>query len=64
MASDDRNLRKFTNKQLKALRQEVIAEEIRRIEEDLNAFMLSVTAYIEEDSKIPHIIIADSNASK
>lgn len=64
MASDERNLKKLTNKQLDDLRQEVIAEEIRRVEEDPNAFVVSATTSIEEDLKILDIILADNNISE
>jgi len=64
MASDERDLRKLSNKQLDKLRQEVIAEEIRRVEEDPNAFVISATASIEEDLKIVDAILANTDLSK
>ncbi len=64
MASDERNLRKLSNKELDKLRQEVIAEEIRRIEEDPNAYVVSATASIEQDLKILDTILTKADLSK
>lgn len=64
MASDERNLRKLSNKKLDKLRQEVIAEEIRRIEEDPNAYVVSATASIEEDLNILDTILTKADLSK
>lgn len=64
MASDERDLRKLSNKELDKLRQEVIAEEIRRIQEHPNAFVVSATAFIEEDLKIVDARIANTDLSK
>lgn len=64
MASDERDLRKLSNKELDKLRQEVTAEEIRQIEADPNAFIVSATAFIEEDLKIVDAILANTDLSK
>lgn len=64
MASDERNLRKLSDKELNKLRQEVIAEEIRRIEEDPNAYVVSATASIEQDLKILDTILTKADLSK
>lgn len=64
MASDERDLKKLSLKELDKLRQEVIAEEVRRIEEDPNAVVVSATASIEEDIKILDTILASSGLSK
>lgn len=64
MASDERDLKKLSLKELDKLRQEVIAEEVRRIEEDPNAVVVSATASIEEDIEILDTILASSGLSK
>jgi hypothetical protein len=63
MASDERNLKKLSNKELNKLRQEVMAEEIRRIEEDPNSYVLPATASIEEDLKILDTILTKADLS-
>lgn len=63
MASEERDLRKLSNKELDKLRQEVIAEEIRRVEEDPKACVVSATALIEEDLKIVDAILANTDSS-
>lgn len=64
MASGERNLRRLSDKELDGLRQEVIAEEIRRIEEDPNAFVIPASASIEDDLKILDIILAKADISE
>ena len=63
MASSELNLRKLSDKQLDSLRQELIAEEIRRVEEDASAFVVSASAAIEEDLKILDIILGKADLS-
>lgn len=64
MASNELNLRELSDKQLDSLRQELIAEEIRRVEEDSAAFVVSASAAIEEDLKILDTILAQADLSK
>ncbi|KJH72831.1 hypothetical protein [Aliterella atlantica] len=64
MARDERDLRKLSLRKLDNLRQEVIAEEVRRIEEDPKVFVVSATAPIEEDLKIVDAILANTDSSK
>jgi hypothetical protein len=64
MASSERNLRKLSDRELDCLRREVLAEEIRRIEEDPNAFVVPAAAPIEEDLKILNTILDRANLSE
>jgi hypothetical protein len=61
MARDKRNLKKLSDEELNQLRQEVIAEEIRRIEESPNSLLVSAEASIEEDLKVLDAILANKN---
>lgn len=63
MASGERNLKELSDRELDSLRQEVIAEQIRRIEEDVNAFSVPGSASIEEDLKVLDTILAQANPS-
>lgn len=63
MASGERNLKELSDRELDSLRQEVIAEQIRRIEEDANAFSVPGSASIEEDLKVLDTILAKANPS-
>lgn len=63
MASGERNLKELSNRELDSLRQEVIAEQVRRIEEDANAFIVPGSASIEEDLKVLDTILAKVNPS-
>ena len=63
MASSERNLRRLSDKQLDSLSQKLIAEGIRRVEEDSSAFVVSASAAIEEDLKILDTILAKANLS-
>lgn len=64
MASDEGNLRKLSNKELDKLRQAVIAEEIRRIEEDPNSYAVPANASIEDDLKILDTILTTADLNK
>lgn len=61
MANGELNLKKLTDKELDLLRQETLAEQIRRIESDPNAYVISGESSIEEDLKILNIILAKTN---
>lgn len=63
MASGERNLKELSNRELDSLRQEVIAEQVRRIEEDANAFIVPGSASIAEDLKVLDTILAKANPS-
>jgi ribosome-binding ATPase YchF (GTP1/OBG family) len=64
MASNERNLRNLSDRELNCLRREVLAEEIRRIEEDPKAFVVPASAAIEEDLKILDTILDRANLTK
>jgi len=55
------NLKKLTDRELDLLRQETLAEQIRRIESDPNAYVVSGESSIEEDLKILDLILAKTN---
>ncbi|MGL5874194.1 MAG: hypothetical protein ACRC2R_17805 [Xenococcaceae cyanobacterium] len=61
MARDKRNLKELSDEELNELRQEVIAEEIRRIEQASNSSIVSAVASIEEDLKVLDVILAKTN---
>ena len=61
MENNERDLRKLSDRQLDNLSQDVIAEQIRRIEEDPNAFVVDGSASVEEDLKVIDIILAQTN---
>ena len=61
MANNERDLRKLSDRQLDNLSQNVIVEQIRRIEEDPNAFVVPSAASVEEDLKVIDIILAQTN---
>ena len=61
MANNERDLRKLSDRQLDNLSQDVIVEQIRRIEEDPNAFVVPSESYVEEDLKVIDIILAQTN---
>jgi hypothetical protein len=58
MASNGINLTLLSDQELDRLRQAVIAEEIRRIEQDPNAIVIEADAPIEEDLKALDAILA------
>ncbi len=60
MANNERDLRKLSDRQLDSLSQDVIVEQIRRIEEDPNAFVVPGAASVEEDLKVIDIILAQT----
>ena len=61
MANNERDLRKLSDRQLDNLSQDVIVEQIRRIEEDPNAFVVPSKFSVEEDLKVIDIILAQTN---
>jgi hypothetical protein len=61
MARDKRNLKELSDEELNELRQEVIAEEIRRIEQNSHSSIVSAEASIEEDLKVLDAILAKIN---
>ena len=61
MANNERDLRKLSDRQLDNLSQDVIVEQIRRIEEDPNAFVVPSESSVEEDLKVIDIILAQTN---
>ena len=61
MANNERNLRELSDRQLDNLSQDVIVEQIRRIEEDPNAFVVPSESSVEEDLKVIDIILAQTN---
>ncbi len=61
MANNERDLRKLSDRQLDSLSQDVIVEQIRRVEEDPNAFVVPGLASVEEDLKVLDIILALTN---
>jgi len=54
-------LRELSDRQLDNLSQDVIVEQIRRIEEDPNAFVVPSESSVEEDLKVIDIILAQTN---
>ncbi len=61
MENNERDLRKLSDRQLDNLSQDVIVEQIRRIEEDPNAFVVPSESSVEEDLKVIDIILAQTN---
>ncbi|WP_146134013.1 hypothetical protein [Chlorogloea sp. CCALA 695] len=61
MANNERDLRELSDRQLDNLSQDVIVEQIRRIEEDPNAFVVPSESSVEEDLKVIDIILAQTN---
>lgn len=61
MTNNERDLRKLSDRQLDNLSQDVIVEQIRRIEEDPNAFVVPSESSVEEDLKVIDIILAQTN---
>lgn len=61
MASGERDLRELSDRELNSLKQKAIAEQVRRVEEDPNAFVVSGSASIEEDLKVLDTILAEAN---
>ncbi len=61
MANNERDLRKLSDRQLDSLSQDVIVEQIRRVEEDPNAFVVTGLASVEKDLKVLDIILAPTN---
>lgn len=61
MASGERDLRGLSDRELNSLKQKAIAEQVRRVEEDPNAFIISGSASIEEDLKVLDTILAKAN---
>ncbi len=61
MENNERDLRELSDRQLDSLSQYVIVEQIRRIEEDPNAFVVPGAASVEEDLKVIDIILAQTN---
>lgn len=64
MASGERDLRKLSDRELDSLRQDVVCEQIRRVEEDPNAFVVLNLASIEEDLQVLDTILTKANTSK
>lgn len=61
MASGEQDLRELSDRELNSLKQKAIAEQVRRVEEDPNAFVVSGSASIEEDLKVLDTILAEAN---
>jgi len=61
MENNERDLRELSDRQLDNLSQDVIVEQIRRIEEDPNAFVVPSESSVEEDLKVIDIILAQTN---
>jgi len=61
MANNERDLRKLSDRQLDSLSQDVIVEQIRRVEEEPNAFVVPGAASVEEDLKVIDIILTQTN---
>ncbi len=61
MANNERDLRELSDRELDSLSQDVIVEQIRRVEEDPNAFVVPGESSVEEDLKVLDIIIAQTN---
>ena len=61
MENNERDLRKLSDHQLDSLSQDVIVEQIRRIEEDPNAFVVDGSASVEEDLQVLDIILAQAS---
>ncbi len=61
MENNERDLRELSDRQLDSLSQDVIVEQIRRIEEDPNAFVVPGLASVEEDLKVIDIILAQTH---
>ncbi len=61
MENNKRDLRKLSDRQLDSLSQDVIVEQIRRVEEDPNAFVVPSESSVEEDLKVIDIILAQTN---
>ncbi len=61
MENSERHLRKLSDRELDSLSQNVIVEQIRRVEEDPNAFVVPGESSVEEDLKVLDIIIAQTN---
>jgi len=58
MENNERDLRKLSDRELDSLSQDVIVEQIRRVEEDPNAFVVPGESSVEEDLQVLDIIIA------
>lgn len=56
-----RDLRELSDRKLDSLSQNVIVEQIRRIEENPNDFVVPSAASVEEDLKVIDIILAQTN---
>lgn len=56
-----RDLRELSDRKLDSLSQDVMVAQIRRIEEDPNAFVIPSAASVEEDLKVIDIILAQTN---
>ena len=61
MANNERDLRELSDRQLDNLSQDVIVEQIRRIEEDPNAFVVPSESSVEEDLKAIDMILAQTH---
>jgi hypothetical protein len=51
MANHKFNLRELSDRELFALQQQILVEEIRRVQEDPNSILVEADASIEEDLK-------------